>query len=184
MAMRVIIVIISVLLCSVMNAQEWNVGAKGGINISSASLKNSDTDVGTVIGLHIGGYANTLIRPQVALQPEVMFSLQGWENGDNYNVSYLQVPVLLKYFLVDQFNVHAGPQVGFLLGEEDVLEGRIKSTDFSFALGGEFSINEQLGAVIRYNWGLKNFREDLESSGDIKFRSRVLQISASYKLNR
>ncbi len=182
--MKLFFLLLSFMIGTIGYAQEWNVGVKGGMNLSTANIKNSDTEAGTVIGFHLGGYANTMIKPQVALQPEIMLSLQGWKNSDNFNVSYLQVPVLLKYFLVDQFNVHAGPQIGFLLGEESVLKGRIKSTDFGFSLGGEFSINEQLGAVVRYNWGLRNFREDLESISDVKFRSRVLQISARYKLNK
>lgn len=161
-------------------------GVKGGLNIASASLKNSSVDLSSMLGFHIGGFARTSITDQVAIQPELLFSLQGWES-ETFNVtrslSYLTIPVAVKYYLVEQFNLHAGPQLGFLIYAKDDYEDSLTSTDFSMLFGAEYQINDQFGAGIRYNLGLNNILDNSETS-DVKLRSRVFQISCSYKLGR
>ena len=179
--MRSIFLLIAFLICNVSFAQNWDLGVKGGINLASVSIKNSTSESKSVIGLHLGGYANTRLTDQITLQPEVLFSLQGWNASENRTISYLLIPVVAKYFLVDQFNVHAGPQIGFLLTAEDGIEDVITSTDFGAVFGAEYQINELFAAGVRYNLGLVNILDNPESS--VELRSRVLQISCTYKLS-
>lgn len=178
-------IIIALFLCNFSFAQNWNLGVKGGLNIASANFKNSTAELSSTVGFHAGGYGNTQLTDQISLQPEVLFSLQGWKSKTNdvtRTLSYLTVPIAVKYALVEKFNVHTGPQLGFLIDTEDELESLITSTDLSILIGAEYQITDQIGATIRYNHGLSNIFDNPESA--VKIRSRILQLSCSYRLTR
>ncbi len=182
--MRLYISIIAVFISSLSFAQDWELGAKGGINLASADVKNSSVDVSTTLGFHLGGYANTFLTDQVSIQPEFLFSLQGWESSINgtRTLSYLSIPVALKYYFVDQFNIHAGPQISYLTHADDDLEESLTNIDLSFLIGGEYKITESWGAGIRYIMGINDILDEPEST--VEVYSRVLQISATYRFTK
>ena len=176
-----ILILVTLFISSLSLAQDWELGAKGGINLASASLKNSSVDFSTTLGFHLGGYANTYVTDQVIIQPEVLFSLQGWESSvnDTRSLSYISVPVTVKYYLVDKFNVHLGPQLSFLIHADEDIEESLTTTDLSFVVGAEYWITDLWGAALRYNLGINDIYNAPEST--VEIRSRVLQISAIYR---
>lgn len=168
------------------------VGVKGGLNFANL---DTETNVDSRTGFHAGAYA-TIKLSKIALQPEIIFSQQGAKfqfdrNDLESNFSYLNIPVMLKLYLVGGLNLQAGPQFGFLLSAdrevEDVLgnvneedaKDLYKSSDLSIGLGAGIDLPFGLSADARYNLGLSDIN-DSASAGEIK--NQVFQVSVGYKL--
>lgn len=106
------IVILSMALT--LNAQDIKFGAKAGINIASVTGEIEST--GNRIAFHLGGMAEIPIDGALYLQPELLFSSQGYklDNGTG-TLNYLNLPIIAKYFVTEDFSIQAGPQIGYLL---------------------------------------------------------------------
>lgn len=91
------------------NAQKFNLGIKGGLNfatISGDNIKNT----GTVAAFNFGAVSELSISDKFSFQPEVMFSGQGYSLGEDViALSYLNVPLIGKYYLTKGLSVEAGP---------------------------------------------------------------------------
>ena len=168
------------------NAQDINFGAKAGINLST--LQPDLPDPAARTSIHLGGMAEISINEMFSIQPELLYSAQGVkdESDDNefVRLSYLTLPVLAKYYLLEGLSVEAGPQFGFLLsaefednGETTDLKDDVKPVDVGFALGAGYKLESGLNFGIRYYLGsdINNIGEDPD-----KFKNRVFQISVGY----
>lgn len=106
-------------------AQEVRLGAKGGVNFASIRGDNTETADGRT-SFHIGGFVEIPISERFSVQPEVLYSSQGWKIdqrlGNNGSVKlkadskldYINVPVLAKFYVIKGLSLEAGPQIGFL----------------------------------------------------------------------
>lgn len=114
-------------------AQDVKFGAKVGLNISNLSGDVEDTK--SLIGAHLGGFAEISISEKFAIQPELLFSMQGAkseysESDIDYSYSeetktklnYLNIPLLAKYYVADKFALLAGPQFGILMSAKEDYE--------------------------------------------------------------
>ncbi|WP_298554871.1 porin family protein [uncultured Algibacter sp.] len=106
------IVILSLVLT--VNSQDIKFGAKGGINFASASGDIKST--GSRTALHFGGMAEIPLSTEFYLQPELLFSSQGYKvaNGTG-TLNYLNLPIIGKYYVNEELSIEAGPQIGYLL---------------------------------------------------------------------
>jgi len=128
-------VIIAALTITSLNAQTF--GVKAGANLSNYSYNGGDYDdelndaQKSLFGFHIGGFAEFEISDQFAFQPELLFTMQGTkfeESGEEYGVSYsseytskqsyINIPLMAKYYVAEGFNIQAGPQIGFLMSSK------------------------------------------------------------------
>ncbi len=164
-------------------------GLKGGLNVSTLNY-NSGYDVDWKPGFHAGGLAHIHFTPSFSLQPEVYFSTQGakipYGNDKlNRNLNYVNVPVLLQYNFNNGFRLQGGPQIGFLLGAKDKLNGQdihtvstkdFKRVDFSLPLGVSYLFYSGLGLDGRYNLGLSNINDN----GTVKIKNSVFQFGLFY----
>ena len=159
---KIILSAIAVMAFGFTNAQETRFGVKGGLNVSTLTGEYED-DTKSLIGFHVGGFAEIKIIERLAIQPELLYSAQGAKfegfGGDKYDakLDYLNIPVLAKFYITKQFYVEAGPQIGFLLSAK--IEGEdakdfYKSTDFGFNLGTGYNFTENFSAGARYTIGL------------------------------
>ncbi|PWA05429.1 porin family protein [Flavobacterium psychrotolerans] len=161
-------------------------GAKAGLNI--ASITNSDGS-SSLVGFHVGGFAEFKVSDKFAVQPELLYSAQGAKfDGGKMNLSYINIPVMAKYYVADAFSLEAGPQIGFLMsakvkadggGSADVKEF-FKSTDFGVNFGAGYEFTENLSAGLRYNLGLAQVQKEL-ATGESASHNSVIQISLGYK---
>jgi len=116
------------------HAQSAGIGFKGGLLFSTVKALNVRT--GPIPGGTIGLYLPCGIGPRMELQPEVLLSSLGSTyfepDGDVTTVRtyYLQLPVSIKMYLGNGFNMAGGFQVGkILLAQEQGTEGSAKVTD-------------------------------------------------------
>lgn len=170
-------------------------GVKAGLNL--ANLGGDDVEDAKIRpSIHIGGYVNYAFSETFSIQPELLYNSVGAKGtqetdfGDadiTMKLNYISVPVMLVYSF-GNFNVQAGPQIGFLAaaktkiefgGEDEEIDVKddLKGTDFglNIGLGAEFG---KLNATARYSLGLTSIGDYDDS--DIK--NNVIQISIGYKL--
>ena len=159
-------------------AQDWNFGIKGGINFSSWNVDGGNDPDGKV-GVHVGVFGNTSINADgnLFVQPELQFSLLGVED---INLTYITLPVVIKYYIVDQFSIHGGLQLGVLVAAEDDADEDLTTIDLGVPIGAEFDVNENFGLGLRYVIGATNIYDpDFDTDTDIY--NRVFQLFASYR---
>ena len=193
---KIIVTVAAVFAFGFANAQETKFGVKGGVNF--ANFAGDVEDNSTKVGFNVGGFVEIKVSDKFSVQPELLFSTQGTqteftESGITVkakaNLSYLNIPLMAKYYVADGFSLEAGPQVGFLTSakykaesggnevEEDAKDD-FESTDFGFNFGAGYDFTTNLSAGVRYNLGLSNIAKD---SGDDKVTNTVLSVSLAYK---
>ena len=159
-------------------------GLKGGLNLGTVGTNGNNPDSRT--SFHLGGLAHIHLAPEWALQPEVVFSGQGYEVNGSYHekLSYINVPIMVQYMFNNGFRLEAGPQIGLMVDAERELKNGTTSDrdkayetiDLGAGLGASYLTDSGLGFGARYNLGLTNIND--ASSGDIK--NRVLQLGVFY----
>ena len=177
---KILLTIFSIALLTFgVQAQESSFGIKGGVNFTNlgSEIEDGFGESNLKTGFHVGLIANLKITQFFALQPEILYSLQGAKFEGNtffeetkFNLSYINVPVLAKVYFGESFNIHAGPYVGFLVNTgveygddadfEDAFEDAYKTLDFGIAGGLEFETATGLFLGARYNLGLADIRND------------------------
>lgn len=168
-----------------------NFGLKGGLNIGN--IGGSDVDDNKAkLGFYLGGLLEYAIQSNISIQPELLYSAQGYGvelQGDDakFNQSFLLIPVTGKYIFGSGVFLETGPQLGFLLsakrkidGEKDNVKDLYKKASFSWNFGlGYNNLAPNLGANVRFNLGLSRIDED----GDAQAFYRVFQLGIYYMLN-
>lgn len=163
-------------------------GIKAGVNLANLEIEDAaNGDHRT--GFHVGGLAHIHISRQFAIQPELVFSLQGREQtiaGTEYrnNLSYINVPILAQYMIGDGFRLQTGPQLGILVSAENKVndiesdvKDSYKTPDFSWSFGASYLTKVGLGFDARYNLGISNIYD----VGNTEVRNRVWQIGLFYQ---
>lgn len=170
--------VIAVFAMSNLNAQEVKFGAKAGVNFASLGGDDSDGLDGRT-SFHVGGVAEIGISEKFAVQPELVYSSQGFSVDDeNLKLDYINLPILAKFFVAEGFSIEVGPQIGFLISadaEGEDVKDLFKSTDFSGALGLGYKLESGLNFAARYNLGLGSV---VDGDGDLK--NNVIQLSVGY----
>jgi Outer membrane protein beta-barrel domain len=190
--MKKILVFLTVTLLLILNsnAQQPHFGIKGGVNISDLHF-NDNTSTTSKTGVNLGVLAHIHTSRTWAIQPEVMYSLEGATDrvGDSkvtYNLNYLNVPVLLQYMFDNGFRFEAGPQLGFLLnaktktGNVTVTNKGFQSTAVSIPLGVGYLTSSGFGLDARYNFGLSNINTDKHGP---TIQSNVFQLGIFYQVS-
>jgi hypothetical protein len=166
-------------------------GVKGGLNVASLTINGSSTGVDSKFGAHAGLLAHLHLSPQIGLQPELLYSGQGMKQVSggvtyNWNLDYINLPIMLQYMFNNGFRLEAGPQFGFLVsgkikdnGGVTDLGNDLKTTDVGLGFGLNYLSHSGLGIGGRYNLGLTNINE----TGVNELKNRVGQISVFYMFN-
>lgn len=190
--MKKILITLSFFAATTTFAQKFEIGAKGGVNVSNftgtSNWQNAKTK--SLIGYHVGGFISLFVGNNFAIQPEVLLSSQGakYESStstENLKVNYVNVPVMFKYRSSGGFYVEAGPQIGFKTSESSstVIDSLAKSTDLSVAAGIGFHSKIGLGIGARYTAGLSKVGDFKPQSGiNPDYKNGVFQLSVFYTL--
>jgi len=175
------------------SAQEFTFGPKVGYNHAELKGKNFREfhDNNSKSGYHVGAFAEIRFN-KFAIQPEVYYSSEGgkWNTTVNngtvehdFNLKYVNVPLMFKYYLTNGIAIEAGPQAGFLTEKNmkfaDLDPDSAKFNDFDFSVNVGLSINLPLHLMLsaRYNAGLTN----VVDHPDVDWKNRVMQLSLGYK---
>jgi hypothetical protein len=197
-------------------AQDLILGIKGGLNYTSVQTDLSavtDAEASGKAGYHAGIFAGVKFS-KIALVPEVQFSVQNVEVDlpqtidaanntvdalrTEFNSTYINVPVMVRFHPINMLFIAAGPQFGFATAQEfkaaglsvqdqASLESTLKSSDLSLALGAGVNLPFGLMVEARYNLGLSGMLENqaaaqgFQLSSEDDLRNSVFQLSVGYK---
>ncbi|MHA7057274.1 porin family protein [Aquimarina sp. M1] len=196
MIKKLLFVVLFGAVTSGVTAQEEKVrfGAKAGLNVSNLTGDVEDED--SRIAFHLGAVVEIPIAEKFAFQPELLYSAQGSQSEDfgvdfKTNLSYINLPLMFKYYVASGLSIEAGPQVGFLVSAKGKAEGNgideeedIDEFLNGVDLGANFGLGYQLDMGLffqgRYNLGLSNINDE-DDADDFKIKNSVLQFSVGYK---
>jgi len=195
-------------------AQEYSyrensaIGLKGGLNMSSLTIdENSDKNL--KFGFHVGAFNKIPISDRFAIQPELLYSVKGLEysyenttgvDGESqFNLHYIDLPVLLVFNLAEDFSFQIGPYIGYLAHanvdtdatilnsfgineNEEIDRDNFNKFDYGLTAGMTFDLDPFL-VGFDYSMGLNPVSRDDKSAkillGDAK--NRVIQVFAGLK---
>jgi hypothetical protein len=173
-------------------AQEVGIrfGAKAGINLANLGFDDPDvTDNKVRTCFHAGVLAEIPLLPNLAIQPEVIYSEQGakYEGDALTKLHYLNVPILAKYYFFEGFNVEAGPQIGFNLtakeesgGYEIDMKDEVSSIDIGLNVGISYQLKMGIFFQGRCTLGFSNINDGIDKE-ECKYHHDIGQISVGYK---
>lgn len=191
---KVLLIAALILTAGIANAQ-LKFGVKAGANISNVGFDDTDNKV----GFNTGVFGELKIS-KFAVQPEVLFSMQGakYDIGSDgkgkIELNYISIPVMAKYYVIPGLSIEAGPQIGFLMSAKDKADGEedfdmkdfMKKTDFSINFGVSYELPVlPVGIFARYSLGLTDLYDEsklepMERDGDYG-KNRIFQIGAFVK---
>lgn len=162
---------------SSVNIGETKFGAKAGLNFSTF-LGDGFLDISSKVGAYVGGMAEIpIFFDNFYLQPELLLSFQGADVGQgNLNLTYVHIPIIAKYHIIDEIAVEFGPQIGVLLGDNGDDFGGVNTNTVHFGLnfGGGYRLNEHFYFQLRYGLGLSKVLDGSD------LRNGVVSLGGAY----
>ena len=167
-------------------------GVKGGANLATMNDSEAKIRVAPNLGV-LGQYS--FPGSGVAVQFEVLYSAQGAtakEDGYSFTAAYdyINIPVLMQYYVAPGLNLEFGPHVGFLTSAKlKASESGVSATvdvkdecntvDYGLNFGAAYELPSlPLGFFARYSLGLGDVIKDMGHSSN---NNRVIQIGAFYR---
>lgn len=167
-------------------SQKLEFGIKAGGNYSDFDGANFATD--PLAGFHAGATVAFKVTDNFLIQQEFLFSMQGAKvlagplGAQEIKLSYVNVPIMLKYRTNFGLYVEAGPQVSMKVKEDVVGFNNIdfaKKIDFGVAGGLGYQSKIGLGIGARYIYGIQKVAETPSVAlGD--FKNNNIQASLFY----
>ncbi|UOK42493.1 MULTISPECIES: porin family protein [Flavobacterium] len=182
---RIILTVAAVFAFGFANAQDKSAssdaikfGVKGGVQFTNFAGDDADGLDGKT-GFYIGGLADFTVSEKFHVQPELLFSTEGAEeDGFDLGLSYLRLPIMAKYYVMEGLNIQAGPEVAFkVAAAEDLFDDSTKSVDFGLGFGAGYEMASGLMFDARYNLGLSNIAD--YEDGDLK--NTGFQVGLGYR---
>ena len=132
-------------------------GVTGGVNYTTIT---GERDNGWKNGINLGSYAEWKVCPQTGINLGLSYSelgtknkpfdMNGYKYRQTVKISYLQLPVTVKYYLYNGFHLFAGPQLAYKLKSR--LEPDLYLSDIFY--GKDFECNGIIGAGYQFDFGL------------------------------
>ncbi|WP_394774751.1 porin family protein [Flavobacterium sp.] len=192
--------------------EKIKLGVKAGLNLASLTFDERELHSSNKAGFTAGIMVEIPIVKNFSLQPEVLYSQQGSKSSFSDNdvtnshykstidLNYLNIPVMLKYYVLKELSVQAGPQIGILLkannkyqdnflGYENHENFNLKEysagidTSVNFGLGYQFK--DKFYTDLRYNISYSNVFKDGDANHFINsdMKNRVFQVTIGYFFN-
>ena len=165
-------------------------GVKAGANYSDFTNAGFDTE--GLTGFHAGALVGYKFNDHFAIQEEFLYSTQGAKikggimDGEDIKLSYVTVPILLKYKTDFGLYLEAGPQIGILVDEDFTSLGINSSTKFAekidggVAAGIGYQFQNGLGIGARYYLSLTDVSKVKTAGFNTDFQNNTAQVSLFY----
>jgi hypothetical protein len=155
-----------------------------------------DVEHGMQPNYQAGFVAEYKFNDKFGIAPEVVYAAQGGKcdhimavrpepraeilvpvDADvTYNTNYINVPVMLKYYVSPNFAIDFGPQIGFNVYSKVKVENiddaidlkdNTKAVDFGVGLGGTYYLTDRAFLQARYTMGLSGMFDKEERVNEI-----------------
>lgn len=183
---KLILITLALISTSTFFGQGLDLGIKAGVNFATITdAAEFDSRTGFVGGVFVGGKFND----KIGIQADLLYSQQGaeFELGE-FNLDYVNVPIVLKYFVTDNLNIQLGPQFGILIDDEaqtvigeTINDIATNNFDLSGVVGLGFDLPLGIRIDGRYNFGLNNVPDAKNPDGsDVEGKNSVITLSLGY----
>lgn len=159
-----------------MAQKQFTFGPKFGVDYTHYWGKN--VEHGGQFNYQAGLFMEYRFTDQFAIAPEVVFAAQGGKYDTNIlgvefketdHVNYINVPVMMKFYVIPDLSIDFGPQVGFNVYSKNTSEAKVgsesgkkttdmkdftNSVDFGLGLGLTYNIARDVFIQGRYTMGL------------------------------
>ena len=162
--MKRLFTLLTIIVMSQVQAQGLDFGIKAGLNYANVS---GIEDFNQRQGISAGLFAGARLGDKLGFQIDALYSQQGAEVDQSisqviseFNLDYISIPIVLKYYLTENVNIHAGPQLGILLNEETSVFNQTigaveaNTADWLGTIGVGLDLPLGLRAEARYSFGL------------------------------
>ena len=159
-----------------------------------STLVGDVDDVKGKIGLVGGAEFGYNINETFGITAGLLYTMQGCKDKDvdaNFNLDYINVPVLANVYVAPGLALKAGPQIGFLTRAklDDVdMKDVCNTIDFSIPVGVSYEISDFV-IDFRYNIGITSVSKNKEIKADVieiesdrKTRNSVFMLTVGYKI--
>lgn len=191
--------------------QKVKLGVKAGLNISNLTLDETELNSSDKTGFTAGLMAEIPLAKNFSVQPELLYSQQGIKlsysdpqiQNSHYKstiaLNYINIPIMVKYYVVKGLSLQAGPQVGILLKANNKYQDNFLGYDNhenmdlkDYSNGVDASVNFGLGyqfkdrfyADVRYNMSYSDIFKDVTANTNYNINSdmknRIFQITVGY----
>jgi hypothetical protein len=155
---KITVLVVAILISASGFSQSIDLGIKAGANFASISDVEGG-DAKSITGFQAGVFVGLKLGDKIGLQADVLYSQQGSKISDRqFDFTYVNIPVVLKYYIFQGLNIQAGAQFGFLLDDniKEFYDGvtEAKTSDISGIVGLGYDLPFGLRIDARYNLGL------------------------------
>lgn len=157
--------------------------------VDLGSLSGIGFQGGAVVNIHFGQRrgADAGTGP-IGLQVEALYAMHNMKTdlSDNIKLGYLEIPVLLKYYITPNVNIELGPTFSYILSKSpDVLKGtsttiaigELKGGDVKGTVGVSYQTKSGFYASARYNMGFSDL------AGNFPCKVSTVSLSVGYLFN-
>jgi len=165
------------------STKETSYGVTAGFQSTNfkLSLKNLIENEVDAEGFFIGLFAEFPLSEKFSIQPEFHYSRV---TKDGESIDNLILPVFLKYYITEKFNVMSGLQFDYFT-EKDL--GDIKRFGLGLGIGLGYDITDSILISSRYSFGITNridtseFIDDFIDLSDLSAKTNIFQIGLGYR---
>jgi hypothetical protein len=183
----------------------WGLKAGGNYTYFTGSGANSGSEI--KIGLHAGAFLEIPLFERFSLQAEAVYSFQGdayegviiqteelsYSFKGEYNVNYINVPILAKYYITRGWSLEGGPQIGFKVKEREITttlfedgttvdfdgkRDRFSDVNLSFAFGTTYEFQNGIFVSGRF---IRESSKNQPNANDLEIGHENYQLSFGYK---
>jgi hypothetical protein len=151
-------------------SQELDLGIKLGSNFASISGAQQGSSSRT--GFQAGAFAGIKFSEKTAIQLDVLYSQQGADfDIAAFELSYVSLPLVFKYYVAGGLNLQAGPQFGILVDDNikelytEVVEAQTSDVSGIIGLGYDLPFGLRLDG--RYNFGFTDVLKSIDGKNSV-----------------
>ena len=174
---KITLLVVAILISASGFSQEIDLGIKAGANF--ATLSDAQNGPSSKTGFQAGIFAGLKLGDKIGIQADILYSQQGAEfSATDFDLTYVNIPIVLKYYVFGGLNIQAGPQFGILVDDniKELSSGILEAenSDVSGVVGLGYDLPFGLRVDGRYNFG---FTEVIK---DNKAKNSVITLAVGY----
>lgn len=178
--------------CTTANAQGVSFGLKFGATLVDmrGDVENNTMEISPSFGI----LTEFMFTKSFGIQTELLYAMLGTKlevagNEGKLNLNYIVLPVLFKLYIVEEFSLQAGPQVGYLMfakvdsGSREDVTYLFSDTDYGVSMGASYHLDMGMFFNANYYLGLSDIQELYGLTGpssDPEIYNQGIQLSVGY----
>lgn len=181
------------------NKEKASFGLKTGLNISDLRVKgplSGNISPRLRTGFVFGSFVNIPLSNKVSLQPEFLYSSMGGNYNDGisdtkYRFNYFSIPILLKYKILNNLAIVAGPQLDNTIvakksntnisGVQKITTD-LKENDFAITGGIQYWPGKYVVMGARYIYGFYDVNKNLAPG--LEYYNRGVQLTIGFRFHK